>query len=345
MFTRCLVCLTPFPPNAVLEHFPTGDRVAFDPVRGRLWSVCRACKRWSLAPIEERWEALEELEKATTDRARLLSQTENIALLRLENIEVVRVGLANLTEEAWWRYGRELVGRRERFKKVSFVGTVAVGAVIVGGWTTGAMSWLAAWLLWEHAPGKVTDAARWLRFGSTAWRGQRQCERCGHAFRSIPFKERGSLILRPGDAEMGSDGLMVNQRCPVCSDAREGGLHLAGSEADRTLRRVFAYHHFSGASEGRVRSATRLIQEAGSPGDLSRIVVRDGKRLADLRRTGAIALEIAANEESEQRLLEMELADLEARWREEEELAAIVDGELTPLPLLETIRRRVSGQG
>ena len=39
-----------------------------------------------------------------------------------------------------------------------------------------------------------------------------------------------------------------------------------------------------------------------------------------------------------------ELADLEAHWREEEALAEIIDGELTPLPLLESLRRRVIGQ-
>jgi hypothetical protein len=72
--------------------------------------------------------------------------------------------------------------------------------------------------------------------------------------------------------------------------------------------------------------------------------LRDGKRLRALGRIGGIALEIAANENSEQRLLELELADLEAHWRSEEELAAIIDGELTPLPLLETLRRRVAGQ-
>lgn len=340
MFTRCLVCLTPFPRNEVLEHFPMGDRVAFDPGRGRLWSVCHACKRWSLAPIEERWEALEEIDRATTDRGRLLSQTENVALIRLDNIDVVRVGRANLSEEAWWRYGRELVGRRQSFKKISFAGSAAVGAIILGGWTTGAIGGLAAWLLWENAPGKITDLARWLRFGSTAWRGSKSCARCGHGFRSVPFKERTSLVLRPGD-DGGS--LTVGRRCPRCGAHWDGGLQLEGYEAERTIRRVLAYHHFSGASERRVVSATRLIQEVGSPRGLARVVVQDGKRLGDLRRTGAIALEIAANEESEQRLLEMELAELEARWREEEELAAIVDGELTPLPLLETLRRRAVG--
>src|SRR5687768_11001895 len=69
LFTSCLICQVPFDPNETLEHLPHGERVAYDPVRGRLWVICTRCRRWSLTPIEERWEALEELEKLVKDRA------------------------------------------------------------------------------------------------------------------------------------------------------------------------------------------------------------------------------------------------------------------------------------
>jgi hypothetical protein len=342
VYTRCLVCATSFEPNEELEHLPNGKRVAFDPGRGRLWVVCRTCRRWSLAPIEDRWEALEELEKMTVDKATLLSQTDNISLLKHGPLEIVRVGRAQLTEEAWWRYGKELASRRKNYKKLSFAGTAAAGAVVVGGWATGGMTLLGMWFVMGHAPDSITDAARWLRFGSSAWRGQAECASCGYTFRSMPYSDRSGLGLFPGD-EPGKIELV--QRCPNCGVYRDGGLRLSGQDAERTLRRVLAYHHFQGASERRVVSAARLIQEAGSPQDLARIVVKDGRRLGDLQRTGAIALEIAANESSEQHLLELELAQLEAHWRQEEELAAIVDGELTPLPVIEAMRRRVTGRG
>lgn len=45
-----------------------------------------------------------------------------------------------------------------------------------------------------------------------------------------------------------------------------------------------------------------------------------------------LALEIALNDDAERRLMLMEIEAIEARWREEEEIAAIIDGELTPLP-------------
>lgn len=340
MFSRCLVCQTPFPDNQEMEHFPKGERVAFDPARGRLWAVCTRCKRWSLAPIEERWEALEELEKQVTDRGRLLSQTDNIALLKVGPLDVVRVGRAKLAEEAWWRYGRELLNRRRSYKRLAVAGSVGTAAVILGGITAGT-GWLTAWLLWEHAPGSVANAARWLRFGGTAWRGRRHCERCGSPLGNIRYEDRERLILRPSEVNASID---VAKRCPHCRAAETGGIRLSGQEAERTLRRILAYHHYAGASEQRVSNATRLIEQAGSPERVTQLVLQRGRRLGELQRTGAIALEIAANESSEQRLLELELASLEEHWRQEEELAEIIDGELTPLPLIETLRRKVVGQ-
>jgi len=341
MFRRCLVCHSPFHENESLEHFSLGTRVAYDPSRGRLWAICKECKRWSLAPIEERWEALEELEKLVRDRGRLLSQTDNISLIRTGPLEIVRVGRANLAEQAWWRYGKELTQRRQKFRTLSTAGAIGAGAAIWGGMATGGMSFIAAWLLWDNLPNKIPDAARWFRFGGDAWRGKNRCDRCGYIFTRVAYRRRDHLIILRANAT-GPTGL--SYKCPRCGDFREGGLQLRGPEAEHTLRRVLAYHHFDGADDRTVTSATRLIQEAGSPEDLSRILLKDGRRLGDLGRTGGIALEIAANESSEQRLLEMELAALEAHWRTEEELAAIIDGELTPLPLLEALRRRVAGQ-
>ncbi len=130
MLSRCIYCHVQLPLNQSLEHFRLGQRIAFDPVRGRLWAVCGGCRRWNLAPIEERWEALEELERLTHDRGRLLSQTDSIALFRAEDLEVVRVGKAKLVEEAWWRYGQELRRRRRRYRAIEAVEWAAfIGAI------------------------------------------------------------------------------------------------------------------------------------------------------------------------------------------------------------------------
>lgn len=347
----CLVCNLPFPGNDVLEHLPRGRRIAFDAGRGRLWVVCGSCRRWSLVPMEDRWEAIEEVQKAVRDRGKVLSTTDTIALLTVDDIEVVQVGRASRTEEAWWRYGRELVQRRNSYGKLTTVAGAATAAVVLGGWAAGGVSMIGAWWLWSQAPDGIKRGARWLRFGSSAWRGVRTCTRCGHEFRTVAYAERQSVVLLPSAA--GAPGAQdpsgrfdVALRCPRCGALDDGGgLRLEGREAERTIQRVLAYHHFAGASENRVRSASRLIEEAGSPNNLTRILLRDGRRVGDLQRTGAIALEIAAHESSEQRLLEMQLAELEAVWRQEEELAGIIDGELTEVPLLEGLRRRVVGRG
>jgi len=59
--------------------------------------------------------------------------------------------------------------------------------------------------------------------------------------------------------------------------------------------------------------------------------------------TSAVALRVLATEAYEQRLLALEVSAVERRWRQEEELASIVDGVLTPFPALERIRREMRG--
>jgi hypothetical protein len=53
------------------------------------------------------------------------------------------------------------------------------------------------------------------------------------------------------------------------------------------------------------------------------------ERRLPLSGSPTLALEIVLNRDIESRMLEMRLAELETRWREEEQLAAIIDGELS----------------
>ena len=330
MFSRCIFCHTAFSANEAFAHVPLGTRLAYDPARGRLWIVCSGCQRWTLTPIEERWEALEEVERAVTDRGRLLSQTENIALIRVPPVDIVRVGRARLVEEAWWRYGRELQQRNTVYRRVNWLQTGA--SVVVGmsiGW------WFA---MFSHDTDVFNNTRRWLRFGTVAWRGSVECSNCGAPLKEIPFDKSERLVLH--NAHDG--GVAIGRRCRRC---RAGYQLIEGAPAHHTLRRVLAYQHFSGASEKRVRAATDRIDHAGSPELLVQTLAQSRPAIRDLRgkkaRTDAIALEIALNDAVERTMLEVQLRDLEAHWRAEEELAAIVDGELTPLPPLEALRRRL----
>ncbi len=318
---HCIFCHGAIPANEAVEHFPVGGRVAFDPRRGRLWAVCPSCHRWNLAPFEDRWEALEELEKLRVDQGRVLASTEHIALIRAPGVELVRVGNARLVEEAWWRYGRQLMRRRTRARVLQWTeGTAAVGAAIA----TGGMFYLFL------GGDTVNDFLRWRRFGSTAWRGEVRCIRCDTPLTSLSFKKARRLHLAR-DHDLGPALHLRCRRCRLFGE--DGEFQLEGAVAQHVLRRVVTHSHFKGASEKRVRSATDWIDELGTPRAVVDELSKTGLRLDALldrhRRTRAVALEIALNEENERRLLEMELAELEARWREEEEIASIVDGELT----------------
>lgn len=320
---RCLFCHARFPENRTVEQLPVGRRIALDPWRGRLWVVCTACHRWNLTPFEERWEALEALEKTRVDSGRVVASTDNIALVHAGDVEIVRVGQARLPEEAWWRYGQALTARRTRYRTIGYV---EKAAILLAAATTGGFIWLV------HGRG-INDALRWRRFGRTAWQGEVDCIACGRLLDRLSFRQTGRLHLTR-DVE-GEPALHL--RCRRCyADGRTGEYQLEGIVGDYVLRRVMAYHHHFGASRRRVDEATRYIDRIGSPDGVTRELSKTGIRLDHLldreRRTQAVALEIALNDENERRLLQMDLAELEARWRRAEEIAAIVDGELTPWP-------------
>src|SRR5512135_2871588 len=137
MYSTCLFCKKPLGANEVLEAFPVGRRLAFDGAKGRLWVVCRACERWNLSPLEERWEVIEACERLFRG-TRLRTSTENIGLARLpEGLELVRIGAPLRPEFAAWRYGDQF-GRRRR--KIYIRGGVALGALValnVGGAAVG----------------------------------------------------------------------------------------------------------------------------------------------------------------------------------------------------------------
>ena len=140
------------------------------------------------------------------------------------------------------------------------------------------------------------------------------------------------------------DGIRVYRPCRGCRRVhREGGFRLTGLEGDHLVRRALAYRNYAGAGEVDVRRATTAIERAGSTERLARRVAALRVPLGRLEPVDSLALEIAVNEETERRLLEMELAELEARWEVEEEIASIADGERTPLTGLAALKRAAFG--
>jgi hypothetical protein len=238
---------------------------------------------------------------------RLLAETAVLSLFAAGSLQIIRIGKSLRFQEAPWRYGG-LPGSSK-------------GPLRVFG-----------------------DVLRRRRLGRLAWKGKRPCPGCGYEFTELSFWDRKILILTPEEPDEGRGSgvgsMSLSRRCPRCRDVHAGGLHLSGVEADFAISRIMAFERPSGCVEERVGAAVRIIADAGGPAALLRLLTRHGRPLGDLPPVGSVALEILGDAAKERALLELEVASLEARWREEEELAALVDGELTPLPGLRGLGRR-----
>ena len=336
MYRNCIFCSAEFGTNDVLESFPVGQRLAFDAWRGRLWAVCPRCARWNLSPIEERWEAVEAAEKLFRD-ARMRVQSENVGMARLpDGTRLIRVGQAVPGELAAWRYGTQLLQRRKRY----LIATGASVAAVVG--LYGGISAVSGGFL-----GFI---------GVSQWFQRHRAQKIVHRVSKLEDPDGRGLIIRrwhidgmslhPTSAERILE-VQVRDAHREKPDERRRGLFssrpvesgsgdiiaLSGEPARALLSRAMIYVNKAGASRRSLEEANRILVDAGS----ATILLRDaasggaalGKKAGDdlgvLEGPGALAFEMALNEESERRALEGELAALEAAWREAEEIAAIAD--------------------
>ena len=355
MFTTCIFCNVRFGRNTVIEHFPVGRRLAFDAAKGRLWVVCADCRRWNLAPIEERWEAIEECERRfRATRARV--STDNIGLAPLpEGLELIRVGPALRPEFAAWRYGSQLLGRYRRLGVAAGIGAAA--AAVTAPFVAGAVMpvlvpmvfalgmtapiWVAPSLFAADAANALhpdlKDRLQWEKVVLTIQspRGRLLDVRVRHLWESAYTTEGGELMLR-----LSHDG---------------GTTTLTGADALATGARLLARANWLGGRGGLVRHAVAQIEAAGDAERYlmaaARRVARFGGRrrmLAQRRHIGALglepverlALEMAVHEESERRAIEEELGRLSEEWRSAEEIAEIADSLLIE-PEFERLQKRV----
>jgi hypothetical protein len=335
MFTKCLFCEKPFPNTEAFERFPCGRRIAYDPGRRRLWAICDQCHRWNLCPAEEREETLESLERLARAEGHLVAQTANVSLLLTEHLTLLRVGRTDLAEEAWWRYGRELRRRRANYdspgSRVSAYSFAALASVseTIGLTDTGIK------IAWDETP--IADVLRWRHFSWAAWQGRVPCPSCTSVLLAVRFDL--SWWLYPLRSEEGS--LAIGVPCDRCDPWTPDKVYrIEGEDAEHLLRRVLAYQQVSGASDSVLTEAMEELRAAGSARSFMNQLPERRSSLWRLGPTGRLALEIAINESAERRLLDGQVRELEARWAEEEEVARIVDEELTILPRPVTRRNR-----
>jgi hypothetical protein len=268
MYRTCIFCSNPFGTNDSIEEFPVGDRLAFDAWRGRLWAVCTRCRRWNLAPIEERWEAVERCEKLFSE-SRLRVHSENIGMAKLrDGTRLIRVGKALPQEFAAWRYGDELVRRRKRIALWSGAGTV--GAVAVGLGLTAAMS---AAIVPSTILGMFHLSQLGLPLSSV-----RGMSRVVHRVPAESSETGEPIVIRAQDvrtarivqAQRGEGPAILIpgigfQRVEVGSTVRwvpPPPLRIEGEDAERILARSLVSANRRGASGSQVDSALRNLEAA-----------------------------------------------------------------------------------
>ena len=338
MYATCLFCNHHLGTNQVLEVFPAGRRLAFDPSKGRLWVVCRRCERWNLSPFDERWEAIEACERLFRDARKRVS-SDNIGLAKLdEGLELVRIGEPLRPEFAAWRYGDQFGRRRRRAVLVGIgIGAVA-GGIMIGGAAVGIAGGGGYWIY------QVIDGL------AKQYRRRRIVAR-------VPTADGRRLIVRGSHLD----------RVTLTPDAQSTvgwNLHLTHSageavlsdhHATRAAALIMPAVNRAGASRRNVQQAVREIESLRDPVEFLKTIAAGPeqgrldyrayrrrskhKGLLRLPLSTRLAVEMAVNEEHERIALEGELALLELAWKDAEEIAEIADNLTIPPEVNQQLER------
>jgi hypothetical protein len=340
MYSTCLFCKADLGANDAIEHFPVGRRLAFDAAKGRLWVVCRKCERWNLTPVEERWEAIEECERAYRG-TKLRVSTDEIGLARLsEGLELVRIGKPLRPEFAAWRYGDQFGRRRRRTiiqmsamvagaATIPFVGPV-LGVSLSG---TGFYSFQVANLSIGFYRNRKIVARLPARDGSLLMVRGEQVK----SAKMLPPSGRepwGLRILHRKDRDRAVPWWRYDPDTET-TDIR-------GLEAMRAAAQLLPYLNRKGASGRVVGDAVKLATQNDDPMATFDAAARFAAKQASWNDWGEVgklikvpaeirlALEMVSHEDSERRALEGELHVLEEAWKEAEEIAGISDDLFLP---------------
>jgi len=327
MFRSCAFCNTPFDGDGGPSGLGVGRRLAFDEWRGRLWVVCPRCSRWNLTPFDDRLERIEAVARAAQS-GRIAASTDQVALIRWERYDFVRVGKPLRVELATWRYGERLRNRqRERMKVVVPLTVAAIGLGIAANVAAGGGFGVIVW--------NIHRAVDWVYLRIV---GSRKvsliespiCARCGSIMQLRARHVQHARLVPDAHADMG-----VLLSCPRC---HQEGAQLTGIEAVQVLRQGLTYLNLVRGGRRRAEDAAREVDRVGGPDLLVRDVARRELPLRALRPERGLALEMAVDERAE-------VEELERQWREAEEIADIADGTLGSSTLVEEELRRLKKRG
>jgi len=270
MFSSCAFCNGGFDGDGGPSGLGIGRRIAFDEWKGRLWVVCPRCSRWNLTPFDDRLERIEAVARAASN-GRIAASTAQVALIRWERYDFVRVGKPPRVELATWRYGERLRNRqRERMKVVVPLTIAAIGLGIAANVAAGGGFGVMVWNLHRLVNGIYVQHAR---------------------------------IVPDRHADMA-----VVVSCPKC---RQEGAHLTGGEAVQVLRQGLTYLNLARGGRRRAEDAAREVDMVGGADRLVHDIARRELTLRSLRPERGLALEMAVDERAEVEELERQWKEAE----------------------------------
>jgi hypothetical protein len=333
VYRTCLFCHDDLGHNEIVATLGIGQRMAFDPAKGRLWVVCLGCGRWNLTPFEERWETLEECERLFRD-TRLRFATDNIGLAQpVWGFELVRIGKALQPEVAAWRYGSKLLSRAPsiagyakslgvnrravmQLRTLNRKHDILVRARADGGPVTIRFAHLA------HAELLRPDRDQTWRLhvrhdhGISVLEGKAAMKTARVMLTALNDGSAPESLVRAALDKLddaGNTQSYFGRVAALAINSSWGRLPvIRGSELRGSTERSLAERLI-------VRLTARSFWSRGGTGSEERTPLH---WISDVDR---LALEMAANEDAERKALRGELAQLEEAWREAEEIAAIAD--------------------
>jgi hypothetical protein len=318
--SACVFCGHPFPDGPV-DQPSAGSRRAFDPWKGRLWNVCLSCSRWSPVPLAVRWETLEECERVTRNRGRVRLSSDNLSLIAVGEGELVRVGRPPRIEWAGWRYGDRMPAvRRGRGLLRRLLGSLPPPPL--SGYRPYGLGYADPPMHWVMSP--FQDASWGLTLAFTTVPLAPRCPSCTRPVALRPWSFHEIRLVEEGGTRR------VLARCALC----ETEVTISVRHARPALRLGLSVVTPGTVPTDQAEAAASGVEGAGGSQGFARALAESGATLGDMTATERLGLAMALDEDAEVEALETE-------WREAEEVAAIMDGELTLVAGFEDFRRRI----
>ena len=319
--TSCLFCDHPLPERG--PAVPPQGRRAYDPWKGRLWDVCGQCGRWNPVPLTLRWEILEACEEASATRGEICLSTDQLALIRVDEGELIRVGTPQRLDFVGWRYGSRLPRHKAAVgvwgRLLAGLPMPSVGSYVADQLNTHheAQRWFASPFL-ESAPA-LTAIFSQMPMAP-------QCPSCTRPLGLYPWDFQNVALVDSEGTEM------VESRCAFCGK----GVLVPLRSARPALRLALALVESKQSLHSLAESAAKEIGTVGGPDAFVRALSRSHAAMGELGSLERIALSVILDERAESEALDTE-------WLAAEEIAQIMDGELTEVPGFEAFKRRVLG--